>query len=205
MCIRDSHYAGDQTKGRIYRMASKANVYQIPTFDKKKNGDIVQGLSSPNLSIRSLSQLDVYKRQNISYGFSETRRWDLGAQIRYSKMLIDENARNSPFNVFSKPDSNGTTYSGISTFGIRLRLTPFTNIPELTFQASINFPMARDQETRSFLGADRVQTDLVSTYYKAISDDTYIYLQGRYILQIANNDNSKSSHFPGINLSLIHI
>ena len=51
------HYAGDQTKGRIYRLASKANVYKIPTFDKTKNEDIVQGLSSPNLSIRSLSQL----------------------------------------------------------------------------------------------------------------------------------------------------
>lgn len=140
---------------------------------------------------------------NISYGFSESRRWDLGAQIRYSKILIDENARNSPFNVFSKPDSSSTAYSGISTLGIRLRLSPFINIPELTFQASINFPMAREQETRSFLGADRVQTDLVSTYYKAITDDIYIYLQGRYILQIANSENSKSSHFPGISTYLV--
>lgn len=140
---------------------------------------------------------------NASYGFSKSRRWDLGAQIRYSKMLIDENARTSPFNVFSKPDSNGTVFNGLSSMGIRLRVSPFPNIPELTFQASINFPMARDQETRSFLGADRVQTDLVSTFYKAISDDTYIYLQGRYILQLANVDNKKTSHFPGISTYLV--
>ncbi len=140
---------------------------------------------------------------NISYGFSKSRRWDLGAQVRYSKMLIDENARNSPFKVYSKPDSNGTAFNGLSSLGIRLRAAPFANIPELTFQASINFPMARDQETRSFLGADRVQTDFVSTYYKAISDYTYIYLQGRYIFQIANNENGKTGHFPGISTYLV--
>jgi len=140
---------------------------------------------------------------NISYGFSASRRWDLGAQIRYSKMLIDENARHSPFNVFSAPDSNVTAFNGISSMGIRLRVSPFSTLPELTFQASINFPTARNLNTRSYLGADRVQTDLVSTYYKNVSDNTYIYLQGRYILQIANDDNGKTSHFPGISTYLV--
>lgn len=134
---------------------------------------------------------------NLSYGFSESRRWDLGAQIRYSRMRIDENARNSPFKVFSASDSSSIGYTGVSSIGVRMRAMPFVNIPELTIQGSINFPMARNEETRSYLG-DRVQTDLVSTYYKSVSETWYVYLQGRYILQIANRENNKSTHFPGV-------
>lgn len=53
------HYAGDQTKGRIYRLAPKANEYKLEAFDKNKNEDLVKGLSNPNLSIRSISQLEL--------------------------------------------------------------------------------------------------------------------------------------------------
>ena len=51
------HFAGDQIKGRIYRLAPKANEYKISSFDKNNKTELINGLANPNLSIRSLSQL----------------------------------------------------------------------------------------------------------------------------------------------------
>lgn len=140
---------------------------------------------------------------NASYGFSKNRRWDLGAQLRYSRLRIDETARNSPFKVFAGTDSSGTSYTGLSGVGLRLRTQPFESIPELTIQGSVNFPLIKNIETKSFLSADRIQTDLVTTFYKSIDDSWYLYLQGRYILQLANKDNNKTSHFPGISAYMV--
>lgn len=80
---------------------------------------------------------------------------------------------------------------------------PFQNLPEFTLQGTVLFPVAKELETRRFLGADRIQTDVTATYYKGLTTDFYFYLQGRYLLQIANRDNDKTTHFPGISALLV--
>ena len=40
----------------------------------------------------------------------------------------------------------------------------FESIPELIIQGSVNFPLIKNIETKSFLSADRIQTDLVTTF-----------------------------------------
>lgn len=140
---------------------------------------------------------------NLNYGFSENKRWDLGVQVKYSRLRFDENSRNSPLKIFQAPDATSLGFSSISTVGVRVRTMPFKNLPELTLQGSVHFPVAKEQETRSFLGADRIQTDLTATYFKPLTSDFYFYLQGRYLLQIANEDNDKSTHFPGISAFIV--
>ncbi|MEO5581182.1 MAG: PVC-type heme-binding CxxCH protein [Saprospiraceae bacterium] len=51
------HYAGDQSKGRIYRLAPKGKNYQIPGVDYSDPEKMTKALTSPNLSTRSLAQL----------------------------------------------------------------------------------------------------------------------------------------------------
>lgn len=140
---------------------------------------------------------------NLNYGFSESRRWDLGVQVRYSRLRLDENARNSPFKVFGSADATGIGYQAVSSVGLRVRTIPFENLPELTLQGAVHFPVAKEQVTRSFLGAERIQPELTATYLKNLSPDFYLYLQGRYLLQIANEDNDRTTHFPGLSVFLV--
>lgn len=51
------HYAGDQLKGRIYRLAPKNKSYTIPVATFDDAGALVLALQSPNLSTRSQAQL----------------------------------------------------------------------------------------------------------------------------------------------------
>jgi putative membrane-bound dehydrogenase-like protein len=49
------HQAGDQAKGRLYRVAPSNTPYRIPTADFVTVKGAVAGLQSPNLSVRYLS------------------------------------------------------------------------------------------------------------------------------------------------------
>lgn len=55
------HYAGDQVKGRIYRIAPKGQKYKFDDIDFSNVEASVKALASPNLSIRSQAQLSLRK------------------------------------------------------------------------------------------------------------------------------------------------
>ncbi|MGB4899490.1 MAG: hypothetical protein WBP00_01870, partial [Saprospiraceae bacterium] len=55
------HYAGDQVKGRIYRIAPKGQKYKFDDIDFSNVEASVKSLASPNLSIRSQAQLSLRK------------------------------------------------------------------------------------------------------------------------------------------------
>ncbi len=46
------HQAGDQVRGRIYRVAPPASKYKIPIYDYKSAAGAVAALQNPNLSVR---------------------------------------------------------------------------------------------------------------------------------------------------------
>jgi len=56
------HQAGDQSKGRIYRIAPKGNAYQVPTFSLQTVNDCINELKSPNLARRYLAFQELQKR-----------------------------------------------------------------------------------------------------------------------------------------------
>ena len=142
---------------------------------------------------------------NLQYGIAENKRWDIGAQLKYARIRLDENSRNSPFKIFSAPDVSSSSYQGISAAGLRIRTTPFKNNQSLTVQGSVFVPIIKDKPTRAALSADRIQTDLTGTYFIPLNqnNDIYFYLQGRYTLLIANKENGKTNHFPGISALIV--
>ena len=76
---------------------------------------------------------------NLQYGIDENKRWDIGAQLKYARIRLDENSRNSPFKVFSTPDVSSSSYQGISAAGLRIRTTPFKNNQSFTLQGRVLF------------------------------------------------------------------
>ncbi len=141
---------------------------------------------------------------NVQYGLSKNKTWDLGAQLKYGRIRLDENSRTSPFKVFAGPDASSSAFNGLTAVGLRARTTPFNN-QSITLQGSVFIPIAKDKDTRSALNADRIQTDLTATYFHAINknEDLYFYIQARYLVQLANAENGRSSHFPGLGLLLV--
>ena len=114
-------------------------------------------------------------KTSISYGFSESGRWDLGAEIVYVKRRWDDNANSSPFKVFSGDDINR---SGLAYLGIKGRFQPFANIPGLTLQSLLRIPVANGNELRRDLQASSLQFSLQSTYYTQLNYGTALLLQG---------------------------
>jgi putative membrane-bound dehydrogenase-like protein len=55
------HYAGDQMKGRVYRLAPKGIGYKVPVSDVTAKESLPGLLASPNLSTRSMAQLALRK------------------------------------------------------------------------------------------------------------------------------------------------
>ena len=114
-------------------------------------------------------------KTSISYGFSESNRWDLGAEIVYVKRRWDDNANSSPFKVFSGDELNT---SGLAYLGIKGRFQPFESIPGLTLQALLRLPVANGEQLRRDLQASSMQFSLFTTYYTQLNYGTALLLQG---------------------------
>jgi putative membrane-bound dehydrogenase-like protein len=56
------HQAGDQTKGRIYRVAPKKNTYQVPSFSLETVQECINELKNPNLARRYLAYQALLKK-----------------------------------------------------------------------------------------------------------------------------------------------
>ena len=100
----------------------------------------------------------------VNYGFSKSGRWDLGAEVQYTHSRLDDDARSSPFRVFGGDTDSGKSYRGASLLGLRLRLAPFENLPELTLQGMAYFPINRSEELRAQLGSQRTQVGALATF-----------------------------------------
>lgn len=128
-----------------------------------------------------------------SYGFSYSKRWDLGAEFRFSRRRLDDDAQTSPLKVFGSDDPGSITYQGLSMVGVRARYMPFRKLPELTLQGALTFPVAKE-EVRRGLGLDRTQFDLGATFYKNLNRNTYYFLQTNWLARFANSDNDRTTH-----------
>ncbi len=132
----------------------------------------------------------------VSYGFGHSGRWDLGAVLQYRHRRLDDEANSSPFRVFQGDDNptSSQTNRGLALAGARLRFMPFAALPELTLQTSVAFPVAKDEELRRDLGADRTQADLFATFYKPFNPRTYYFLQAGWLTQFSNPENDQTTH-----------
>ncbi|MEM6321691.1 MAG: hypothetical protein AAF960_28790 [Bacteroidota bacterium] len=145
------------------------------------------------------------------YGLSATGRWDLGLRLRHGRRRLDNSAQSSPFRVFQssrgtdEADNVGTdkTYAGLKEVGLRFRLMPFKNIPELTLNAGYSISPIKSEEDQEYLIADRNNIDFNLSYFislnKAATSYYYFILNGVAYLPSATNDealyNSSASFF----------
>jgi hypothetical protein len=130
----------------------------------------------------------------VSYGFSKSKRWDLGAELRFAHVRLDDAARSSPFRVFGGDTDSGNTYRGISMVGLRARFMPFGGLPELTLQGTAYFPIARQEDSRRQLDAQRAQAGLLATFYQPFNDRTLYFLQADWQTRFQNNENRTTTH-----------
>lgn len=145
------------------------------------------------------------------YGLSADGRWDLGIRFRHGRRRLDNSAQSSPFKVFQssrgsdEADNIGVdkTYAGLKEFGLRFRLMPFKNIPELTLNAGYSLSPIKSEEDQEFLVADRNTIDFNLSYYislnKSATSYYYFILNGLAYLPSATNDealyNSSASFY----------
>ena len=134
-------------------------------------------------------------RTSIYYGFSEEQKWDLGAEVTYSKRRWDDMARSSPFKVLSGDELNA---NGVSHLGVKLRAAPFESLPELTLQSTVRIPIANGEELRRDLGASQAQVSIFSTYFKRIEYGSAFLLQGGWTYLLPKTTSETNSQLPGI-------
>ena len=99
---------------------------------------------------------------------------------------MDNIARNSPFKILSPngglpveetPTGEDYNYAGIREVGIRLRLMPIADAPQLTLTAGYSFVPNHEEAVKEHLVADRNTFDLNIAYYIGVNDNesTFYY------------------------------
>jgi hypothetical protein len=129
----------------------------------------------------------------ISYGFSYSKRWDLGAEFRFTRRRLDDDATSSPLKVFGSDSPSSSTYGGLSMVGARVRYMPLRSVPELTLQGALIFPVA-NEEMRNALKLDRTEFDFGATFYKSLNKTTYYFLQSNWRMRFAAAEDERTTH-----------
>ncbi len=133
----------------------------------------------------------------VSHGFSKNGRWDLGADLYYTRVRVDDEARSSPFRVYGDAfPSSGNTYAGISAIGIQARMVPFARLPELTLRAGMSYPLAKTLEQRINLNAQRTQFYLTGTFFQRLGAGSIGFVQGDLRTYLRNEENERSLLIP---------
>ena len=138
-----------------------------------------------------------------SYGFSKKKTWDLGVELKISEARLDEAARSSPFRVFGNSEVGGKSYRGLSSIGVRARMIPFKNIPELTLQATAAYPMARKPETRAIFNAQSTQLGLAATYFVQSGDRNFYFFQVDWLTRLKNDEAPRTQHSPALSAVMV--
>lgn len=138
-----------------------------------------------------------------SYGFSKNKTWDLGMELKITEARVDEAARSSPFRVFGNSEVGGKSYRGLSSIGLRARMMPFKKIPELTFQATAAYPMARQAENRAIFNAQSTQLGLAATYFVQSGERNFYFFQADWGVRLRNDEALRTQHSPALSAVMV--
>jgi hypothetical protein len=127
----------------------------------------------------------------VAHGFSRSDRWDAGVDFYYSANRIDDEARNSPFKVFKKPEISNTAIAnrGLTAIGVQGRFRLLKYIPELTIRVGGTYPMLKTAEKRQSLNAQRSQIFVTTTFFQRLGAKTMYYVQGDLRSHLPNAEN----------------
>ncbi len=141
-----------------------------------------------------------------SYGFSKEKRWDLGLELKFNQARLDEAARSSPLRVFGNETATGKSYRNLTAIGLRVRLSPFKNIPELTVQGTVHYPqksVSSTENERAQLDAQSLQAGLSATYYVQSGDNIYYFFQGDWGTRFKNMENKRTKYLPSLSSTVV--
>jgi putative membrane-bound dehydrogenase-like protein len=98
------HQAGDQNRGRIFRVSPPNTDYKIPTYNYENTEGVLKALENPNLSVR-------YKAWNVLHNMGEKAEADL--------LKVYENSTNPRFKARAfwllAKGKNGAKYVALAT------------------------------------------------------------------------------------------
>ncbi|MBK8194274.1 MAG: hypothetical protein IPK76_14070 [Lewinellaceae bacterium] len=140
----------------------------------------------------------------VLHGFSKSGRWDMGAEIYYTRARLDDQARSTPFRVYGNafPES-GTTYNGVSYIGVQVRGMPFAGLPELTLRGGYNHPIANTPEKRLNLFAQRPVAYLNALFIERLGPMLLGQVQGDFRTYFRNDENTRTLLAPSASGYLI--
>ena len=120
-----------------------------------------------------ISRSENYINANMD---SQNRRWDLGVQLRYSRLRIDDRMKFTFQSICWYRFIGYFLYRTVRCWTRSCAPSHLNRFPNLQSRFC-QFPLIKNIETKSFLLPIRIQTDLVTTFYKSIDDSWYLYLQ----------------------------
>lgn len=162
----------------------------IPSFNGTRIGDRSR-----------FSRFDQLLR--VSHGFSNNGRWDIGADFRVVHTRLDEEAKSSPLRVLGGDTDSGKSNRSLASIGLRTRIMPLEDVPELTLQGTFHYPIGKDPEIRRRIGVDRSQVGVMATYFQNLNSSTFYFLQGEWNVFLASDDHDQSTHLSALNGYLV--
>ncbi|MBK7872489.1 MAG: hypothetical protein IPJ74_18330 [Saprospiraceae bacterium] len=149
----------------------------------------------------------------ITYGVSEGGRFNLGFDLHYLHYRLDANVDNSPFKVLKSTASDtlvtdpnndailALSFHTLSKAGVRFRLVPVWNLPELTLQGGVLFPASyQAPSTRRALDIARSEFWVQGNFYQLIGEGLYGFAGLGAIVKLPSNAQKQTTLTPLANV-----
>jgi hypothetical protein len=121
-------------------------------------------------------------------GLSPDNRFSAGFDLYWSNYRYGPESGNGAFAAFGSSPDLGIAAHGVSQAGIKGRFIPFKDIPSLTVQARVLFPLLKTGSIeRILLGYDRTSAQLQVSYLQLLAPKLYGYLQAEWGAQFKNS------------------
>ncbi len=164
--------------------------------------ELDRGYGEENIPVDRLRTTQSTHLLRVYFGTSPTQKWDAGIALRYSRARLDDWSRNSP-EVFkgngnlSQEDLEGDrnfNFRGLSMLGFRARLMLFDNIPELSLQGLLDFPILGNRDLKKILNTSRVEAGLSATYYYELFNNTFLFFDAGWRSFLKSDILNKTNH-----------
>lgn len=149
----------------------------------------------------------------ITYGVSESGRFNLGFDLHYLHYRLDANVDNSPLRVLKSTASDtvvtdpnnedilALSFHTLSKAGLRFRLVPVWNLPELTLQGGVLFPASyQAPSTRRALDIARTELWIQGNFYQLIGEGLYGFAGLGAFVKLPSNAQKQTTLTPLANV-----
>ncbi len=151
------------------------------------------------------------------YSVSPTGRVDIGLQLRYARVRLDNAASSSMLKVFEGKDKRTSqstapfddvvkldqSYGRLANVGLRFRFKPIIKSPELVINGGYTIATVKNKAEQKQLNADRDMFDLGATYYQNISNNVYYFFGASIRTFLPSSVTNESLFNTNVNFFLI--